>query len=437
MFTESLHPRDAGKFAVKAGPAKAAPAKAAPAKKTTAPAKKTTAAAHPHGSLAFDGKTGPGYGVKGGDKRVHALQQALNRLGLTDAAGKKLVDDGKLGPKTTAAVKKAQRALGLKADGVVTPALLKQLTAAKSLHRPAAKKTAVPAKKVGGATTKPRTVAAVKAAPKPTVTTRRSEVLMPRPTFHRSYALDNIEIVSRAKGGDGYTVEAYAAVFNQPTEVHDQHGDYMEIIDRSAFKRHLSNMASPPLVLYNHGLTLDGAPDSLAQVPLGTALEVRADDNGLFTVTRYNTSPLAESILAAIDNGDIKAQSFRGPIHASSPSGRVGRRRAGSSLPTVRRTSLGLSDYGPTPVPYYTGALITARRSMSEVAAQLAELDDDARAELIRALQASPFAGMADSAPSTHVEQGTEDLPAVAGLSGRDMDAVRRKARTARILGGI
>jgi HK97 family phage prohead protease len=422
-FTEALHPRDAGKFAVAPGPAKAAAAK-----KTAAPRKRAAAPAHPHGSLAFDGKTGPGYNTPGGDKRVHSLQQALNRLGLTDASGKKLVDDGKLGPKTTAAIKKAQRALGVKADGVVTPALLKQLTAAKSLKSAAAKKTAAPAKKAGGAKTAPRTAPPKKIVP---VTAKRSDDVMPRPTFHRSFALDSIEI---RRSGDGRTVEAYAAVFDQPTEVKDQHGHYLETIDRSAFKRQLNSGSRLPLVLYNHGLTLDGAVDSLAQVPIGTALEVRADDHGLFTVTRYNKSALADSVLASIENGDIKAQSFRGAIFGSEPRGRVPRIARGGSLPTVRRTSLGLSDYGPTPVPYYQGALITAVRSMTDIAAELAELDDDARAELVRALQATPFAGQADSATSTHVEPGTEDLPADAAHSGRDMEEVRRKIHRARVL---
>ncbi len=258
---------------------------------------------------------------------------------------------------------------------------------------------------------------------------------MPRPTFHRSYALDNIEVVSRAKGGDGRTVEAYAAVFDTPTEVKDQHGHYMETIARSAFNRTL-NSGRPPVVLYNHGMTIDGAVDSLAQVPIGTALEVKADERGLFTITRYNRSALADSVLASIENGDIKAQSFRGGIYGSEPRGRVPRIARGGQLPTVTRTELGLSDYGPTPVPYYTGALITAVRYMSDVAAELAELDDDARADLIRALQATPVPGSADSA-SPDLGHGTEDTPAVAGLSGRDMDAVRRKVRTARILGRI
>lgn len=97
------------------------------------------------GNLAFDGRRGTGYGTRGGDKRVRALQEALNRLGLTDASGKKLAIDGQMGPRTTAAVKRAQRKLGLKPDGVVTPALLRKLVAAKSLGK-TSRKAAAPAR---------------------------------------------------------------------------------------------------------------------------------------------------------------------------------------------------------------------------------------------------------------------------------------------------
>lgn len=78
-------------------------------------------------------KTGSGYGSKTGDSNVKKLQQQLNRLGATDSKGNKLQVDGKLGPLTTSAVKRAQAALGLKQDGRVTPELLRRLTAAKSL----------------------------------------------------------------------------------------------------------------------------------------------------------------------------------------------------------------------------------------------------------------------------------------------------------------
>jgi peptidoglycan hydrolase-like protein with peptidoglycan-binding domain len=162
-FDEALHPRgtgaQGGQFVAKGS--QTAASKTA-AKKTTA----KKASGPPKGSMAFDGKRGPGYGVKGGDKRVKGLQDALNRLGFTDGGNKKLVEDGKLGPRTTAAIKKAQRALGLKPDGVVTPDLLKKLTGAKSpkdLKKAPAKKAApkkaakkaAPAKKRTEPTRKP------------------------------------------------------------------------------------------------------------------------------------------------------------------------------------------------------------------------------------------------------------------------------------------
>jgi peptidoglycan hydrolase-like protein with peptidoglycan-binding domain len=142
LFSENLHPRGTGaaggQFVAKgSGSAAKTPA----GQRAGARARKP----RPAGNLAFDGRRGPGYGQKNGDKRVKNLQTALNRLGLTDSSGKRLSVDGKLGPKTTAAIKKAQRALGLKADGVVTPALLAKLTKARKLEK--AKRLAAPVKK--------------------------------------------------------------------------------------------------------------------------------------------------------------------------------------------------------------------------------------------------------------------------------------------------
>jgi peptidoglycan hydrolase-like protein with peptidoglycan-binding domain len=100
-------------------------------------------------SIGFDGKRGAGYGEKGGDHNVKALQRALNKLGMTDSAGRPLAVDGKFGPKTTAAVRRLQRKLKLPVDGKVTPALLKRIQGLKrrtSLVDPSAKKKAAPKK---------------------------------------------------------------------------------------------------------------------------------------------------------------------------------------------------------------------------------------------------------------------------------------------------
>lgn len=400
-FNESLHPRvqsgtGGGEFSSGgSGGSAAKPTAKAGAAKPTA---KVGAAksAHPHGSLAFDGHTGPGYGMKGGDKRVHSLQQALNRLGFTDSSGHKLLNDGKLGPRTTAAVKKAQHTLGLKPDGVVTPALLKELEAAK---HPAdlkadVKKTATPAKKVSGATATPRTPA--KKPVSPHATTRHSEVAMTTTetpayeTLTRAFPLDNIEIVSRAKGGDGRTVEAYAAVFGVRKEIHDQHGHYIEENDPGMFKRTIDRGAAKrALVLYNHGYDARGKSGGLPTVPIGRPVDIKTDQRGLLTISRYNDSDFASMVLESIKNGDITAQSYEGPIYRSTPD-RVPKARRGASLPVVRRMEMGLKNYGPTPNPYFEEAEITAVRSAVELAEEVAQLDAEQREELIRALSTTP-----------------------------------------------
>lgn len=103
--------------------------------------------------LSFDGKRGSGYGTKGGDNNVKALQKALNKLGITDGAGKPLDEDGKFGPKTTAAVRRLQRKLGLHVNGKINPALLKRIQGLKRRTslvdgaKKAAPKKAAPVKK--------------------------------------------------------------------------------------------------------------------------------------------------------------------------------------------------------------------------------------------------------------------------------------------------
>lgn len=231
-----------------------------------------------------------------------------------------------------------------------------------------------------------------------------------REWYDRSFPLEGIEILSRAKGGDGRTVEAYAAVFDVPTEIHDQHGDYIETIHRAAFNRTLANNgAKRALVLYNHGMSVvDGRPDSLAQVPLGSPLEVTADAQGLRTVSRYNKSALADSVLEAINNGDIRAQSFRGAVYQSDPK-RVPRVRPGQKLPSVMRMELGLTDFGPSPRAAYDVPMFVAVRAAQEIFSEITGLDEAERAELIRMLATTRASVSEPETPTPHRGLGTED----------------------------
>lgn len=249
-------------------------------------------------------------------------------------------------------------------------------------------------------------------------------------TYAREWALDDIAIRS---GGDGRTVEAYAAVFESPAEIHDQHGDYVEVIDRAAFNRTLSHGFDRVGVFYHHGMTLHGTPSDLGSVPIGRPLEVQADGKGLRTVTRYNKSQLADAVLESIRNGDIRGYSFRGGIYRSDPPARIGRRAPAGGLPTVRRLELGLKEYGPTPMEAYADARILAVRSADTVAQDLAALSEEERAELIRMLTVATPLGPADpeTEPATPALSGpgAEDPPTI-GHSGR-LHVARARTRIA------
>lgn len=110
-------------------------------KKDQAPSRGRSASGGRARGRAASAKTGPrkppaierGTGMTGApDPRVKVLQKILTQLGL------KVAEDGRFGPKTEAAVREAQRRLGLPDDGRVTVAVIRKLAGTKEL--PGAKK---------------------------------------------------------------------------------------------------------------------------------------------------------------------------------------------------------------------------------------------------------------------------------------------------------
>jgi phage head maturation protease len=206
----------------------------------------------------------------------------------------------------------------------------------------------------------------------------RAESLLP---FYRSFPLEDISIRS---GGDGRTVEAYAAVFNTPAPVHDEDGDYMEELDPAVFNRAISDAAPQGGrnywrmgVFYNHAMTLYGTPSELYSMPIGKTLEIKADSRGVLTVTRYHRGEVADQVLEAIREESLPGYSFSGTFRRSTPlipRGGFRRDRAGN-LPSVRRMESTMREYGPTPFPVYAGAAITGMRSEQLLGALAADPD--------------------------------------------------------------
>jgi HK97 family phage prohead protease len=193
-----------------------------------------------------------------------------------------------------------------------------------------------------------------------------------RAEYMRLYPLEDIHILRSADGGDGRTVEAFAAVFDDPAEIQDHEGHYVETIDRSAFNKVIADASrarggfpGSVKVLYNHGMTIQGTPSERFSMPIGVPVDIRAEQRGLLTRTRYNETALAEEILENIRAGSITSQSFTGRIVRSDPSLRRGDRHrpdSAGNLRTVRRTELGLREYGPVLWPAYSGAEILGVR---------------------------------------------------------------------------
>ena len=214
-----------------------------------------------------------------------------------------------------------------------------------------------------------------------------------RAELMRDYPLEDLHIVRSGEFGDGRTMEAFAAVFNQETEIQDHQGHYLELIEPAAFNKRLADLQrsrsglGAVKVLFNHGRNMDGALESRYGMPVATPVSIEATARGLLTRSRFNATPLAEEVLELVKSGAVTAMSFNGGIFRSTPQlGRYGRHRPDSSgrLTTVRRHELGLKEFGPVLFPAYDGAEICGVRMSTPGAWEPEQLDgtapDDAAA---------------------------------------------------------
>ena len=223
-------------------------------------------------------------------------------------------------------------------------------------------------------------------------------------TLIRSFSFD-AEFAIRA-GGDGRTVEGYAAPFDEVAEIFDFEGHYMEVFRKGAFARSINKRT--PQVFFNHGMDLYLRPTERFAMPIGIPLELREDAKGLFTVTRYAKTPLADEVLQLIDEGAIRGQSVQ--VRRTPAGGGTRRRQGGhkeTGLDLVERLDVQLVEYGPTPLPVFAGAKITGVRA-GIVYSQISDFSDEERSALAELLRAGPVP--ASSGPVLEVEH--EETPA-------------------------
>jgi HK97 family phage prohead protease len=220
----------------------------------------------------------------------------------------------------------------------------------------------------------------------------------------RAFSLDDIHVRS---DGSGRVVEAYAAIFRTRSEIMDQDGHYNEELTGTSFNRTIRNRTDATgfpnfQVLYNHGADIAGRPSGMLTMPIGVPEEVRADDKGVYTATRYLENPLADDVFQAIKAKALRGMSFSGRFLQSKKSYPEGRNR--SALPLITRTEVDMREYGPTVFPAYDGAAILGTRAERFVTALLAQPEDH-RIEWLRQFEGfDTLASLADPlipSPST------------------------------------
>lgn len=194
----------------------------------------------------------------------------------------------------------------------------------------------------------------------------------------RTIELDDLTVRTE---GDAREIDAYAAVFDTPTEIYDHEGHYWEKITRSAFDRTLAQRGTRFKVLFNHGRDIFGQPSERFALPIGVPVEMRSDERGLFTRTKISRTDLGDEILELARDGAITGFSFRAQAIQTKrhPKGTDG-------LPTYERSEFRLLEYGPGVFVAYDDAQVLAVRTQN----WLDNLTAEERSHLLQVLAGTP-----------------------------------------------
>ena len=192
---------------------------------------------------------------------------------------------------------------------------------------------------------------------------------------------------------DGQTLTGHGAVFNQWTEIDSWEGTFQERIAPGAFKKTLRESGSKVRLQFDHG-----QHPLIGSIPIGSILDLREDDVGLFVQARLLDNWLIEPVRDAIREGAIDGMSFRFSVEKESWAEVDG---------VVQRTisEVRLMEVGPVVWPAYAGTDVGVRSL--QLARDLAAADDQTRREVARVLTAtipSPATRMGSTSSMTRAQ---------------------------------
>lgn len=177
---------------------------------------------------------------------------------------------------------------------------------------------------------------------------------------------------SERSDDDGLTLEGYAAVFGQDTEINSPfEGRFTEKISKGAFRKTLRE--NVPVMQFNHG-----QDSRTGSVPIGVYEEIREDEKGLYVKGRVFDNELVRPIADAIKSKAVGGMSVRMRVVRDEWSDNRGKRVRGEEIlrllyepgdrgPLTRNVKeVGLREAGPVVFPAYAGTSV-GLRSMEEM----------------------------------------------------------------------
>lgn len=206
---------------------------------------------------------------------------------------------------------------------------------------------------------------------------------------------------SRA-GGDGRTLEGYAAVFNAPATIRDMVGEFEEVILPGAFTRSLEKRT--PVLQFEHG-----RDPRVGAVPIGAISDIREDDSGLHVRARLFDNATVEPVREAIAAGAINGMSFRFSV----PKGGDAWSKPKSGMERREIREADTAEIGPVVFPAYDQTSVSVRSLLAQLdpaehRALLRELADEIRQAVDLSGDIKDFTGRPGARSAGGGEHGDE-----------------------------
>ncbi len=159
------------------------------------------------------------------------------------------------------------------------------------------------------------------------------------------------ELTCAEDGGDGLTLEGYAAVFNRTALIKDFQGEFEEQIAPGAFADSLARRT--PVLMFEHG-----RHPLIGSMPLGRITDAHEDSRGLFISARLSDNWLIQPVRDAVRDKAVTGMSFRFASPADDEQRWV-KRNGKPDLRTLLR--LDVPELGPVVFPAYEPTTATVR----------------------------------------------------------------------------